>query len=226
MQDKFIAGRRATAAKPMTTSKHPHYETTKESILSLILMATDGGAKAFKGSLGFVITDAKHKVLISCYGRTAGHDPLSFRTESSAFLAALRVVLLIADYYKEELTGLLTTNKEITFFTDSLSMVNKLKTMSKYPTANLKCAMDPEWDLVRVIHRVMGKMKEKLELEWVRSHQDDDPEEDISKLSEAAQLNIKANALATQGLDKLDSNQRVPIDSLAEVANNPVGSSL
>ena len=81
-----------------------------------ILMATDGGAKAFKGSIGFVITNKKHKVLISCYGRTAGHDPLSFRTEASAFLAALWVVLLIAEYYNEEPTGLLTTNKEITLF--------------------------------------------------------------------------------------------------------------
>ena len=43
-----------------------------------IIMATDGGAKAFKGSLGFVITDTKNKMLMSCYGRTAGHDPLSF----------------------------------------------------------------------------------------------------------------------------------------------------
>ena len=111
-------------------------------------MATDGGAKAFKGSLGFLITDAKHKVLISCYGLTVGHDPLLFRTESSAFLAALHIVLLIAEYYKEEPTGLLTTNKEITLFTDSRSMVNKLDAMNKYPTAHLKCAMDPEWDLL------------------------------------------------------------------------------
>ena len=50
-----------------------------------ILMAPDGGAKAFKGSLGLVITDdAKHS-----HGRTAGHDSLSFRTKSSTFLVAL-----------------------------------------------------------------------------------------------------------------------------------------
>ena len=109
-----------------------------------IIMATDGGVKAFKGSIEFVITNAKHKVLISCYGRTAGHDPLSFRTEASALLAALRVVLLIAEYYKEKPAGLLATNKVITLFTDSRSMVNKLDAMNKYPTAHLKCTMDPE----------------------------------------------------------------------------------
>ena len=48
-------------------------------------MGTDGGAKAFKGSIGFVITDAQYKVSLLCYGRTAGHDPLSFWTEASAF---------------------------------------------------------------------------------------------------------------------------------------------
>ena len=181
-------------------------------------MAIDRGAKAFKGSTGFVITNKEHKVLISCYGRTAGHDPLSFRTEASAFLAAIWVVLLIAEYYNEEPTGLITTNKEITLFTDSYSMVNKLDSMNKYPTAHLKCTMDPEWDVLQAIHTVMGKMKEQLELEWVRSHQDDDPNEDVTKLSKAAQLNIKADALARQGLNKLESNTRVPMDPTAEVS--------
>ena len=175
-----------------------------------------GGAKAFKGSLGFIITNKQHKVLMSCYGRTAGHDPLSFQTEASAFLAALRVVLLIAEYYKEGPTGVLATNKEITLFTDSRSMVDKLTAMNKYPTAHLKCAMDPEWDILQAIHSVMSQMKEQPTLEWVRSHQDDDPDEDISKLSKAAQLNIKADALATQGLNKLESNPIVPLDPSAE----------
>ena len=191
------------------------YKILKET--KKIIMATDGGAKAFKGSIGFVITDAQHKVLISCYGQTAGHDPLSFRTEASAFLAALRVVLLIAAYYNEEPTGLLTTGKEMTLFTDSRSMVNKLDAMNKYPTAPLKCTMDPEWDVLQAIHTVMSKMKEQPELVWVRSHQDDDPDEDISKLDKSAQLNIKADALATQGLNKLESNPRVPMDPTAEV---------
>ena len=60
-------------------------------------------------------------------------------------------------------------------------------------------------------------MKKQPGLEWVHSHQDDDPDEDISKLSEAAQRNIKAYALATQGLHKLESNPRVPIDPSADV---------
>ena len=63
----------------------------------------------------------------------------------------------------------------------------------------------------------MGKMKEKPELEWVHSHQDDDPDEDITNLSEAAQLNIKVDVLATQGLDKLELNPQVLMNPSAEV---------
>ena len=131
-------------------------------------------------------------------------------------MAALRIVLLIAAYYKEEPTGLMATGKDMTLFTDSKSMVDKLNAMNKYPTAHLKCTMDPEWDVLQAIHTVMNEMKEKPELAWVRSHQDDDPE-DISKLDKAAQLNIKADALATQGLNKLESNPKVPMDPTSKV---------
>ena len=96
-------------------------------------------------------------------------------------------------------------------------MLKKLTAMNEYPTAHLLCTMDPEWYVIQVIHRLMATMKERPELQWVGSHQDDDPEEDISKLSEVAQFNIKADALATQGLDKLDSNPRVPMDPSTEV---------
>ena len=126
-------------------------------------------------------------------------------------------MILLAEYYKENPTKLLATNKLITLFTDSLSMVNKLEVMNKYPTTHLRCVMDSEWDLLQVIHRLMVKMKEKPELEWIHSHQDDDRDKDIAKLSEAAQLNIKADALATQGLDKLELDPRVPMDPSAEV---------
>ena len=128
-------------------------------------MATDGGAKSFKGSLGFVIIDSKHKVLLSCYGRAAGHDPLSFRTEARAFLAELRVLFMIAEYHKKGPIESIATNKLITLYTNSSSMVKKLTAMNKYPTAHLRCAMDPEWDVLQVIYRLMATMKGIPELE-------------------------------------------------------------
>ena len=191
------------------------YEAMKAT--KKIIMATYGEAKVFKGSLGFVITDLKNKVLLLCYGQAAGHDPLSFQTKTTVFLAALQVLFLIAEYYKEGPNKSIATNKLITFFTDSLSMVKKLTAMKKYLTDHLRCAMDPEWDLLQVIHRLMTKMKERLELEWVCNHQDDNPEVDITKLSVVTQLNINTDTLVTQGLDRLESNPRVLIDPTSEV---------
>ena len=69
------------------------YQATEAT--TLIMMATDGGTKAFKGSLRFVITIPESKVLISSYGQAVGHDSLSFQSEASAFLAALRVIFLV-----------------------------------------------------------------------------------------------------------------------------------
>ena len=63
----------------------------------------------------------------------------------------------------------------------------------------------------------MATMKERPKLEWVRSHQDDDPNVDLEKLSDATKLNIKADGFATQGLDRLESNPRVPMDPTSEV---------
>ena len=96
-------------------------------------------------------------------------------------------------------------------------MLKKLTAMTKYPTAHLRCTMDPEWDVIQVIHRLMGTMKERPKLEWMRSHQDNDPDVDIKKLPEATKLNIKADALAIKELDRLESNLRVPMDPTTEV---------
>ena len=100
-----------------------------------------------KDLLVFSITDANQKSLISCYGQTAGHDPLSFQTKASAFLAALQIVFLIAAFYQEKPRGLLTTGKDMTLFTNTMRMVNTLNAMNEYPTAHLKCTMDPEWGM-------------------------------------------------------------------------------
>ena len=128
---------------------------------------------------------------------------MSFQTEASVFLAALCVLFMIAKYHKEGPTESIAINKKITLFTDSENMLKKLTAMNEYPTAHLRCTMDPKWDMIQVIHRLMATMKERPELEWVCSHQDDDPDVDIEKLSDATKLNIKADVLATQGLDRL-----------------------
>jgi hypothetical protein len=58
-------------------------------------IATDGDAIQFKGSIGFVFADEEGNILLTCYGQPSGNDPLSFRSEICAFLAAVRLVTLM-----------------------------------------------------------------------------------------------------------------------------------
>jgi hypothetical protein len=66
-------------------------------------IATDGGAIPLKGSLGFVFADTDGKMLLTCFGQPSGNDPLSFRSEICAFLAAIKLVKLIITYYDRKL---------------------------------------------------------------------------------------------------------------------------
>ena len=103
--------------------------------------------------------------------------------EESEFWAALRIIFLIAEYYKEILKESIAITKEIYPFILSLSMLKKLTAMNKYPTAHLKYTMNSEWDILQVIHRLMTAMKEQPELDWVQSHQNNNPDIDKATLS-------------------------------------------
>ena len=40
-------------------------------------------------------------------------------------------------------------------FTDSKSMLDKLKELDEYPTAHLKTVMDSEWDVLYALHKAI-----------------------------------------------------------------------
>jgi hypothetical protein len=52
-----------------------------------------------KGSIRFVIANEDGNILLTCFGQPAGNNPLSFRSEICAFLAAIRLVTLLNQYY-------------------------------------------------------------------------------------------------------------------------------
>ena len=85
-------------------------------VTPIIIMAIDRGAKAFKGSLGFVLSNSKSNVLLSCYGQAVGHNPLSFRSEACAFLAALLIIFLIAEHYIEKIEESITITRMLHLF--------------------------------------------------------------------------------------------------------------
>jgi hypothetical protein len=84
-----------------------------------VLIATDGGAIPFKGSLGFVFADEEGNILLTCFGQPSGNDPLLFRSEICAFLAAIRLVQLLTQYYDEKTTCDEPGRSKIQVYTDS-----------------------------------------------------------------------------------------------------------
>jgi hypothetical protein len=52
-----------------------------------------------KRSIGFVIADEDGNILLTCFLQPAGNNPLLFRSEICAFLAAIRLVTLLNQYY-------------------------------------------------------------------------------------------------------------------------------
>ena len=176
-----------------------------------IIIATDGGAIQFKGSLGFVLADEDGEILLSCYGQPSGNDPLSFRSEICAFLAAVRLVTLMTKYYGKKIQCNEPVRSKIQVYTDSLSMIKKLKAYDAYPTAPLKTVLDSEWDVLSALHRALKWFQTTPKLNWVKSHQDD-LVFDKTAMPLDAYLNSEADELATIGLKRLTEKPMVPMD--------------
>ena len=110
-----------------------HFDITPVQLYNMIkekkqlIFATDGGEVKFKGSLGFLLTDESGDRILACYGQPAGHDPLSYRAEIHAFLAALRLINLLVEYYEGMLDEKCKMGTKFHLFTDSKSMLDKLK---------------------------------------------------------------------------------------------------
>jgi hypothetical protein len=190
------------------------YEQIKASKRALI--ATDGGAIPYKGSLGFVIADEDAVILTTCFGQPSGHDPLSFRSEICAFLAAVKFITILVQYYDDHLQCKEKVRGKFQFYTDSSSMMKKLKAFDRYPTASLGTVLDSEWDVLSALHRALKWFPSYPKINWVKSHQDDKVYIN-TEMPVNAYLNSEADELATTGLKMLQEKPRVPMDPDTEI---------
>jgi hypothetical protein len=101
------------------------------------------------------------------------NDPLSFRSEICAFLAAVRLVKLLNQYYNEILNCKEPARSKIQVYTDSLSMITKLNAYDEYPTASLAAVLDSEWYILSALSIALKRFKTYPKINWVKSHQDD-----------------------------------------------------
>jgi hypothetical protein len=181
-----------------------------------VYIATDGGAIPLKGSIGFVFADEEGNILLTCYGQPSGNDPLSFESEICAFLAAVRLVTLLNQYYDGILMCSEPTRSKIQIYTDSLSMIKKLEAYDEYPTAPLAAVLDSEWDVLSALHRALKWFTRCLKINWVKSHQDNKVY-DTHEMPLDAYLNSEADELATIGLKRLQEKPLVPIDPYTSI---------
>jgi hypothetical protein len=188
---------------------HEIYELLKS--MKKVLIATDGGAIPMEGSIGFVIADDDGNILLTCFGQPAGNNPLLFRSEICAFLAAIRLVTQLNQYYNDILCCTDPARSKIQVYTDSLSMITKLEAYGEYPTAPLATVLDSEWDVLSALHRALKRFKTYPKITWVKSHQDDKVY-DKTEMPLDAYLNSEADKLATTGLKRLQENPKVPLD--------------
>ena len=97
--------------------------------------------------------------------------------------------------------------------TDSESMIKKLNTIREYPIAKYKMTIHPEQDVLSALHEILETYLSRPTIEWVQSHQDDqDNDNKTNGLNLNAQINIKANGLATEGLKSLYQKEKVAMD--------------
>ena len=176
-----------------------------------IKIATDGGAIPFKGSLGFVFANEEGIIILTCYGQPSGNNPLSFRSEICALLAAIRLVKLLTTYYDNIVPCKEPVRSKIQVYTDSLSMIKKLKAFDKYPTAPMTTVLNSEWDVLSALHTALQWFPTKPKINWVKSHQDEKTY-DKQEMPIDAYLNSEADELATMGLKRLQQKPIVPMD--------------
>jgi hypothetical protein len=72
----------------------------------------------------------------------------------------VRLVTLITQYYGDILPPCNEpVRSKIQVYTDSLSMIKKLKAYDKYPIAPLKTVLDLEWDVLSALYRALKWFK-------------------------------------------------------------------
>jgi hypothetical protein len=101
--------------------------------------------------------------------------------------------------------------RQFQFYTDSLSMMKKLKAYEKYPTAPLTKVLHSEWGVLSALHRALKWFVIYPKNDWVKSHQDDKVYTS-SDMPLDAYLNSEADELATTGLKVLQEKPLVPLD--------------
>jgi hypothetical protein len=180
------------------------HELLSSGIPIVFTLASDGGARDDLGSFGWKIAVGR-EILWTCMGPTFGLCPGSFRAESYGFISALLFLQAYLQYYETNVGE----NIRHDFYCDSDSLLKRIQRALNRSWSNPSHCLASDFDLESGILDILSRLSIAFQFLHVKSHQDDATE--VHLLPWEAQLNVQADALATDYLDNYaDPSKLVP----------------
>ena len=156
----------------------------------MLVACSDGGADKGKGSFGWVLKEKdSSQVLLRGIGGVDGFRPSSYRCECAGVLS----VMCMWDCLTKD--GILGNDHRLVLFCDNMGVVGMTKKILEWRNYNLPRDA-PESDLLYCIRYMADRCRPSINVEWVKSHQDNNSDRCFKDLSEEARLNIEADRLA------------------------------
>ena len=180
---------------PWFESLLPMQEVVRHaSDLDNLLLVSDGGAKGTSGSFGWVLGTRDGVRLAHGKGMVTGRDPKSYRAEFQGCRSGLTFLVLLLQHFQLEATG------QLLVYLDNQGVVKKTAKLGEFRMALAKTALHSEWDMLATTNHLLDQLPVRPILIHVKGHQDDNAEVDLDSLSLESQMNIEADALASEVL--------------------------
>ena len=174
---------------PIETLRHTFESLLSSNVFPLHLCG-DGSVADFTGSFGGSCADDTGTRLIHLKGPAPGYRTTSYRAESYAFLAWLRLVFRLCEFFGCPLPS------NLVFYSDSKSMLDTIQQRLEWTVDYPYTTMSPDWDLHQAITSTIRRFSDIPHCCHVKGHQD--RYHAFDELSLPAQLNVEADELASQ----------------------------
>lgn len=171
------------------------YLCSNSLTIATTLAASDGGASSATGSFGWTI-QRHHTDLVSCFGPTDGFTPGSYRSECTGVLSLL---LYLSSLQRFESLPYFFLEIHI----DNIALVHRLHNLQHRIYFAPSEGTHSERDLLLEVEQSLQTIQGHLSFLHVHGHQDE-VHPSVS-LSPAAKANIRADSLATHGLQSCAS---------------------
>jgi hypothetical protein len=169
-----------------------------------ITFVSDGGVKDGKGTFGWVAGTSNGAIIAKGEGMVWGNPMTSYRAEAFGKLAWICFVKRFIEYHG------IKTECRVRSFCDNESVIRHTRFSHKHLRANT--ALKADWDVLRTIAIEQGSLSWHIDrLEeglHVKGHQD--TTKSTTTLSEQAELNIAADAIASALLERMLANRISP----------------